>query len=345
MKKGLCLILSALLIAVSFCACSMVKDENILDDYTYVDAQGETHEYKTDEAGELVTKENGVPETTAASTTKDSETASKGDSAKPEEDMNFEVYATDKNGENVTDKNGNLVTSQLDFNQILNDMTKTTTTGKTKPGEKTSSTQANGGLTGSLESSGKEDLLEEGDKTGKTSLKAQVIDPVIKSKKYTLDTTIIAQDVKMPMVMCIDGKDYAATLEMAMGTLKISARVFSKDGKYYLVIPMFGMYSEVDEETSEDISNPSGDLTVSSKYVKSTKVKDGKVTYTCEEYKTSDGKTLKYYFNEKNEWKRWEVIDGEEISVFVINSFKGSVKKSMFEVPKGLKKVDFDTLM
>ncbi len=337
MKKGLCLILSVLLIAMSFCSCSMIKDENALDDYTYVDAQGETHEYATDTAGEVVTKENGVPETTTTTTKKGGSTSSK-------DDVNFQVYATDKNGENITDKNGELVTSQIDFNQVLNEMTKTTTTGKANKGDKpTQSTQ--GGLNGSLESSGKEDLLEEGDKTNKTNLKSKVIDPVIKSKKYTLDTTIIAQDVEMPMVMCINGEDYSASLEMAMGTLKISARVFSKEGKYYLVIPMFGMYSEVDQETSEDISNPSGDLTVSSTYVKSTKVKDGKVTYTCEEYKTSDGKTVKYYFNEKNEWKRWEVIDGENISVFVINGFNNSVKKSMFEIPKGLKKVDFDAIM
>ncbi len=315
----------------------MIKDENALDDYTYVDAQGETHEYATDAEGELVTRDNGVKETTSTTT------KSGGSSSDSKTDLGFEVYATDENGENVTDKKGNLVTSQLDFNAIINDMTKTTTTGKTKPGEKPTTTQ--GGLSGSLESSDKDDLLAEGDKTGKTNLKAEIIDPVIKSKKYTLDTTIIAQDMEMPMVMCINGKDYAASLDMAMGALKISARVFSKEGKYYLVIPMFGMYSEIDDETSEDISSPSGDLTTSSKYIKSTKVKDGKTTYTCEEYKTSDGKTVKFYFNEKKQWKRWEIIDGENISVFIINSFSGTIKKSMFEIPRGLKKVDFDTLM
>lgn len=312
----------------------MIKDENALDEYTYVDAQGKTHEYATDAEGEVVTQENGQKETTTTTT-------KAGGASSSDDDMDFQVYATDKNGENITDKDGNLVTTQIDFNEVLNEMTKTTTTGKTKPGEK----PTQGGLAGSLESSGKDDLLEEGDTTNKTDLKSKVIDPVIKSKKYTLDTTIIADGMEMPMVMCINGKDYAASLDMKMGTLAISARVFSKDGKYYLVIPMFGMYSEVDEETSGDISNPSGDLTVSSTYVKSTKVKEGNVNYTCEEYKTSDGKTVKYYFNEKNEWKRWEVIDGDTISVFVINSFKNTINKSMFEIPKGLKKVDFDAIM
>ncbi len=331
MKRSLSLILSVLLIAVSFCACSMIKDENALDDYTYVDAQGETHEYATDAQGEVVTMENGVPETTATTTKKGGSSAG----------ADFKVYATDKNGENVTDKDGNLVESQIDFNQVLDEMTKEENA--KKPGDKPADSQGN--LGGSLESSDKNDLLEDGDKINKTSLKAEIIDPIIKNKKYTLDTTIIAQDMEMPMVMCINGKDYAASLEMAMSSLKISARVFSKDGKYYLVIPMFGMYTEVDDETGSDISSPSGDLTVSSTYVKSTKVKDGSVTYTCEEYKTSDGKTVKYYFNEKKEWKRWEVIDGEDISVFVINSFNNKVNDSMFKIPRGLKKVDYDKLM
>ena len=58
MKKSLCLVLSVLLIAVSLCSCSMIKDENALDEYTYVDAQGNTHEYATDTQGEVITQEN-----------------------------------------------------------------------------------------------------------------------------------------------------------------------------------------------------------------------------------------------------------------------------------------------
>ncbi len=334
MKKSLCLILSFILIAVSFCACSMVKDDEILNEYTYVDDQGKTHEYATDAEGEIVTQENGEKQTTATTTTK---AGDKSSTSAPSVD--FEVYATDENGVNVTDKNGNLVTTQIDFNSIVNEMTNTTTNKKGESGS------ASGGLSGSLESSDKDDLLDEGNKISKTSLKSKIIDPIVKTKKYTLSTTIVAQDMEMPMTMCINGNEYAASLNMNMASLKISARVFSEKGKYYLVIPMFGMYSQIDNETSEDISQPSGDLTATSKYVKSTKVKDGNVTYTCEEYKSADGKTIKFYFNEKNEWKRWEVINGEDITVFIINKFEGKVDKSMFEIPKGLKKVDFDAIM
>ncbi len=334
MKKGLCLFLSILLIAVSFCSCSMIKDDAVLDEYTYVDEQGETHEYATDPQGEIVTQKGGEKETTSST--------KKNDSADSLGLDNYAFYATDTNGENVTNKDGSLVTTQVDWEGIMNEMTNTTTTKKGQTGTQNANPAPD--FNGALEGSDKDDLLEEGDKTSKTNLKEKYIDPVVKTGKYTLSATVVAQDIKMPMTMCLNGKDYSASLTMSMGALKISARVFSKNGKYYAVIPMFGMYSEMNEETSEDISNPSGDLTSSATYVKSTKVKDGSVTYTCEEFKTKDGKTIKYYFNEKNEWKRWEVISGSAISVFEISSFKGTVDKSMFEIPKGLKKVDFDKL-
>ena len=328
MKKGLCLVLSVLLIAVSLCSCSMIKDENALDEYTYVDAQGNTHEYATDPEGEIVTMENGVKETTASTTKKE------GSSSVPAIDI--PVYATDENGENVTNKKGELVTSSLDMEQLLDQMTNTTTK-KTKPGETT--TEA--GLVGSLGSSTEEDLLDDGKKTEKTNLKATVVDPIIKGGKYTLKTTIVAQDTKMPMKWCFNGEDFAVSLSYQT----IGARVFTEKGKTYLLIPMFAMYMEVEPETSEDIQKPNGDLTGDLKYVKSTKVKDGKVTYTCEEYKTKDGKINKYYFDEKNQWKRWEIIDGDEITVFVVESLTASVDKTMFTIPFGFKKVDADKVL
>lgn len=330
MKKGLCLVLSVLLIAVSLCSCSMIKDENALDEYTYVDAQGETHEYATDPEGEIVTMENGVKETTSST--------SKKDNTSTDPMMNITVYATDENGENVTDKKGQLVTSSWDMNELLNEMTKTTTTKKTKPGETTTTGSA---LAGSLGSSTEDDLLDDGKKTETTNLKAEVVDPITKGGKYTLKATIVAQDTKMPMTWCFNGEEFAVSLSYQ----SIGARVFTEKGKTYLLIPMFAMYMEVEPETSDDIKQPNGDLTGKLTYVKSTKVKDGKTTYTCEEYKTANGKINKYYFNEKNEWKRWEVIDGEEITVFVIDSLTTKVDKAMFKIPLGYKKVDADKVL
>lgn len=330
MKKSLCLVLSVLLIAVSLCSCSMIKDENALNEYTYVDAQGNTHEYATDTQGEVVTQENGVKETTSSTT--------KTGGSNTDPMMNITVYATDANGEAVTDKKGELVTSNWNMEELLDEMTKTTTTKKTKPGE---TTTTGSGLAGSLGTSTEDDLLGDGSKTEKTNLKATVVDPIIKGGKYTLKTTVVAQDAKMPMTWCFNGEEFAVSLSYQT----IGARVFTEKGKTYLLIPMFAMYMEVESETSEDIQKPNSDLTGKLTYVKSTKVKDGKTTYTCEEYKTSDGKINKYYFNEKNEWKRWEVIDDKEITVFVIDSLSTSVDKSMFKIPKTFKKVDADKVL
>ncbi len=333
MKKGLSLFLSVILIAVSFCACSMIKDPDAVSKYTYVDENGVTHQYATDAKGEVATEKGGVPATTASTSGKSNQ-ANKNNSSSTSQ---FAIYATDKEGNNVTDKNGELVTSQLNVEELLSNLNNTTTT------KKGQTNNNSGGLGSNLENSDKDDLLEEGDKTNKTSLKSKIIDPVIKSNKYTLDMVIVAQGMEMPMVMCINGKEYAASISLNMGTLKIDARVFSQNGKYFIVIPMLGMYSEINEEDSSDITGATGNLTDDAKYVKSTKVKDGKTTYTCEEYKNKNGDTIKYYFNEKNEWKRWEIIDKDDnISVFKINSLKNSVDKKMFEVPKYLTKVDYD---
>ena len=93
-------------------------------------------------------------------------------------------------------------------------------------------------------------------------------------------------------------------------------------------------YGEIDKETFGDFSSSTEIMNKKATYVKSTKVKNGSETYTCEEYKASDGTIIKYYFNSKNEWKRWETIDGDTVGVFVINSFGKGAKSSLFEISK-----------
>ena len=62
MKKSLCLILSAAVIALTLCSCSIIKDKDVLKDYQYTDANGNTYQYATDADGNIVTKEDGGKE-------------------------------------------------------------------------------------------------------------------------------------------------------------------------------------------------------------------------------------------------------------------------------------------
>ena len=216
-------------------------------------------------------------------------------------------------------------------------MTSAPSSGTTNKGGSSTSTTAPYG-------SSEDDLLDDGKKTNKTNLKATVIDAVVKTGNYTLDTTVKSGDMDVPTVFTFKGKDFAASLTMPMGSTKIEARVFSKDDKYYMAMPTLmgtGIYGELDEETFEDYSSASGSISQDATYVKSTTVKDGSTTLTCEEYKAKDGTVIKYYFNSKKEWKRWEIIDSEGgVSVFIINSLAKGAKESLFQISSKWKKMD-----
>ena len=77
-------------------------------------------------------------------------------------------------------------------------------------------------------------------------------------------------------------------------------------------------------------------------YVKTTSVKEGSKTYTCEEYRSSDGIVTKYYF-EGNKWVRQEIIDGSTIAISKIHELKDSVDRSLFDL-KDYEELDPDAL-
>ena len=244
------------------------------------------------------------------------------------------VLVTDENGEYVTNKDGSAVTSKLDSSALMEAAEKMMGETTTKKGSSSgnSSTKKNDTTTkvsGGTGSSSK-DLLDDGTKTNKTNLKEKVIDPVIKSGTFTVECNLIADSVSMPTTLAFRGNDFSFTVKMS----GLDFRVFSNNGKYYLALPSLGRYGEIDKKTFGDFSSSTEIMNKKATYVKSTKVKNGSETYTCEEYKASDGTIIKYYFNSKNEWKRWETIDGDTVGVFVINSFGKGAKSSLFEISK-----------
>lgn len=332
MKKSLSLFLSVAIIAITLCSCSFIKDKDALASYQYTDTEGNTHEYQTDDKGKVVTEKGGDKKETTTS------------SADPSAE-GLTVLVTDANGEPVTDKNGNAVTSQVNVEDLVNSLTSTTTTTK-KGGKTTTTKKGQTTTTTSPYNSSEDDLLDEGSKINKTNLKGTVIDPIVKTKTYTLDTVVKTTEMDMPTVFTFKGDDFAASIALNLSdALNIEARVLSKDKKYYMVLPTLGMYGELDKETFGEFSSASSSLTNTASYVKSTKVKSGSTTYTCEEYKTKEGVVIKYYFNEKNEWKRWEVIDKDDVSVFEIKSFTKGAKESLFKISSVYKKVDLSEFL
>ena len=236
MKKSLCLILSAAVIALTLCSCSIIKDKDVLKDYQYTDANGNTYQYATDADGNIVTKEDGGKETT----TKSASASGAGD---------MTVLVTDENGEYVTNKDGSAVTSKLDSSALMEAAEKMMGETTTKKGSSSgnSSTKKNDTTTkvsGGTGSSSK-DLLDDGTKTNKTNLKEKVIDPVIKSGTFTVECNLIADSVSMPTTLAFRGNDFSFTVKMS----GLDFRVFSNNGKYYLALPSLGRYGEIDKET------------------------------------------------------------------------------------------------
>ena len=279
MKKALCIILSMMILLVTFAACGDKEDENF--------------EYVTNANGEVVTNEDGVKQT--------------------------QPVTTDTNGTNAS------------------------TAGSSKVDGTTNPTSGSNGVTPiapDLENfnpnASKEDLLDEGTKVQKTTLRDDVIVKTIKDKKFTMTMTVLGQGTEIPTTVTMDGDNFGATLNLN----GMDSKVINKDGKTYVAFNYSGMkmYLETESESvgMEDIMTPqAGD---DQKYVKTTTVKDGGKTLTCEEYKTDDGIVTKFYFEGKK-WVRQETIDGDTISICEIKDFKNTVDNSVFDL-KGYTKLD-----
>ncbi len=280
MKKALCIILSMMILLVTFAACGDKEDENF--------------EYVTDANGEVVTNADGVKQTQPVTT-------------------------TDTNGADAS------------------------TAGSSKADGTTNPTSGSNGVTPiapDLENfnpnASKEDLLDEGTKVQKTTLRDDVIVKTIKDKKFTMTMTVLGQGTEIPTTVTMDGDNFGATLNLN----GMDSKVINKDGKTYVAFNYSGMkmYLETESESvgMEDIMTPqAGD---DQKYVKTTTVKDGGKTLTCEEYKTDDGIVTKFYFEGKK-WVRQETIDGDTISICEIKDFKNTVDNSVFDL-KGYTKLD-----
>lgn len=254
-------------------------------------------------------------------------------------DENFE-YVTDANGEVVTNADGVKQTQPVTTDTNGTDAS---TAGSSKVDGTTNPTSGSNGVTPvapDLENfnpnASKEDLLDEGTKVQKTTLRDDIIAKTIKDKKFTMTMTVLGQGTEIPTTVTMDGDKFAAKLNLN----GMDSKVISKDGKTYVAFNYSGMkmYMETDSESigMEDIMTPQAGA--DQKYVKTTTVKDGDKKLTCEEYKTDDGIVTKFYFEGKK-WVRQETIDGDTISICEIKDFKNTVDNSVFDLT-GYTKLD-----
>lgn len=280
MKKSLCIVLSVLMIAVSFAACGKkIVNENTT---TKVDEKGSAY-----------------------------------------------VEVTDKDGKTVTSVLSDKEKSEVE-KQAEKSNAKTTTMAASEAMSKIE--QEMSGLTDFSEDdlkSNEEDLVDKGTEIKKTTLRDDVIVKALESGKFTLNMTLkAASNADTPVVLVSNGKKIAA--DMTMNGSKV--RMIIDDDGVYVVLPTAKMYVKM---SSDEIGNMDELKNIASSdgtYVGSTKVKINGEDHTCEEYKSSDGTVIKYYFNSKKEWKRMEVITEDEAAIYEITSFSNKADESIFSL-------------
>lgn len=324
MKKGLCIVLSALMVALSFSACSK-KGGDLADAETKTNKDGQVYVEVTDKDGKEVTDASGEVVTSVLSF-KEVEEKEKADKAKEK----AENATNDNNGKNdvkVEDKKEN---------NKKEDNKKTTTIGINPDVSKAFNEDSFLDITAA-----DKDLYKEGTTIKKTTLFKSKVQDVIKTGKFTIDMNTVSGNQKSPMKIAFDGdKMYAA-----FNTNGVDMRMVYMDKTAYIILPnvltvknVYFKYPDANGEFSEIFSAFGQISDNGASYVGSSKVKVGTKTYTCEEYKTDDGTVMKYYFD-GNDWKRYECIGEDEKMVYEINTFSGNVDSKLFSL-KGYTELD-----
>lgn len=282
MKKGLCIVLSALMVAFSFASCGK---KDVSDEPTKIDENGSAY-----------------------------------------------VEVTDKDGKEVTSVLSDKDKSKAD-KKAAKDNKETTTADASEIASK-----AEGAMSGFTNvdekdiQSDKKDLIKDGTSTKKTSLRDDVIIKTSKTGKFTLKAKIKASSGENTPVTCVTS-DKKFAYDMTKNGSQV--RIIMDGNNLYLLLPSLKWYVKM---STDDIGLESMDDMMSNlansedKYVGSTKVTVNGTEYTCEEYKNSDGRITKYYFDKNNNWKRIEGINGDEVTIMEIDSFSGKVDDSVFSL-------------
>lgn len=330
MKRALILLTTIVCIIAIFTACGKKKVQ-----YS---------EYVTDANGEYVTDKDGNKETTIID----------------EKNVSVE-YVTDKDGKKTIDENGEYVTVL----HINRDVTVTDKDGKTvteKNGKAVTSKQETAETTvgiGDVEgqTSVQPETTVAAGKTTKTSehLFETKVMPILKSGTFTMKMTFTGDlegtgNVAMPAVIAYDTPNNRFYMETSMGITKLQCIV--KNNKMYLLMPTLKSYSETDYsdadgEMGEAMKEITNNLSSSAAtYSNTTKVKYKGVDCICEEYKDGSA-TYRYFFRSSDkQLVRMEVIDGEsgQNTIINIDYFAAGAQDSYFNIPKGYRKMDLESI-
>lgn len=293
-------------------------------------------EYVTDDKGQYVTDKQGNIETTIL------------------DSKNVSVeYVTDDKGKKQIDEKGEYVTVV----HVVKDVTVTDKNGKTLTSKQdTANTTASIGDEQGQTNAATQTTAKQGKttKTGERLFENKVL-PILKSGRFTMKMTYTGNmegsgNVSMPVVIAYNTPQNKFFMETKMGVTKLQCII--KNSKMYLIIPSMKSYSETDYgdgdgDMAEALKGITDEISSSSaKYVKTTNTKVNNVECICEEYK--DETALYRYFFAKSDKKfiRMELIDSEsgQSTIIIVDSLTAGADDSYFEIPKGYKEIDLESL-
>lgn len=172
-----------------------------------------------------------------------------------------------------------------------------------------------------------------------TSFKKDKVDPILKSGKYTLSTTIVSNGTGVPSTIMVNGNDMSVDMDIDLKLTKTTCRLLVLNGKCYLVIPGLKIYGESNVTPPSSIAG-----TEKSEYIKSEYFENNGKTYVIETYKATDGSVMQYYFL-NGVWKLTVKVAADGTSTTQrIDKFEAGVNEANFSL-KGYTKVNLDSYL
>jgi hypothetical protein len=174
-------------------------------------------------------------------------------------------------------------------------------------------------------------------------LKPEVIDPIMKTGKFTLTTIVDTEDengkpISIPSTIMVSGNNMCTSMKYS----GMNVKLLILNGKVYMIMPDLKVYVEMSEDDigGLDIGNMTFDD--NSTYAGSFySTYDGK-TYTVDSYRADDGSVTDYYFL-NGKWAMVGEHSAKPEAAQKITDFKAGVDESYFSL-KGFVKIDIDKL-
>lgn len=177
--------------------------------------------------------------------------------------------------------------------------------------------------------------------TGPTEvdLKPEIIDPIMKTGKFTLSIIVDTEDengkpVSIPSTIMVSGNNMCTSMKYS----GMNVRLLILNGKVYMVVPDLKVYMEMSEEDIGGLDFGNMTFDDNSTYVGSFYSTYGGKTYTVDSYKAEDGSVTDYYFLD-GKWAMVGEHSAKPEAAQKITDFKAGVNESYFSL-KGLVKID-----